>query len=39
MLLFLHRDAPEPTGEEGEDVDLDMPRIYEPVNSECECGV
>ena len=26
------RDAPEPTGEEGDDVDLDMPRIYEPVS-------
>jgi hypothetical protein len=28
----LNRDAPEPTGEEGEDVDLEMPRIYEPVS-------
>ncbi|XP_076449856.1 dynein axonemal heavy chain 5-like isoform X2 [Babylonia areolata] len=27
------RDAPEPTGEEGEDVDFDMPRIYEPIDS------
>lgn len=27
------RDAPEPTGEEGEDVDFEAPKIYEQVNS------
>ncbi|KAK7114139.1 dynein axonemal heavy chain 5-like isoform X2 [Littorina saxatilis] len=27
------RDAPEPTGDESEDADLDMPRIYEPIDS------
>ena len=27
------RDAPEPTGEEPEDADLDAPKIYEMVNN------
>ena len=27
------RDAPEPTGEEGEDADLEAPKIYEPIAS------
>ncbi|XP_064553878.1 dynein axonemal heavy chain 5 isoform X1 [Drosophila montana] len=27
------RDAPEPTGEEGEDTDMELPKVYEPVNS------
>lgn len=27
------RDAPEPTGEEGEDADMELPKVYEPVNS------
>ena len=27
----LFRDPPEPTGEEGEDADLDAPKVYEPV--------
>ncbi|CAB3374843.1 Hypothetical predicted protein [Cloeon dipterum] len=26
------RDAPEPTGEEGEDADMELPKVYEPVN-------
>jgi hypothetical protein len=26
-----HRDAPEPTGEEGEDADMELPKVYEPV--------
>ena len=29
---FFFRDAPEPTGEETEDADLDAPKIYETVN-------
>lgn len=27
------RDAPEPTGEEGEDADMELPKVYEPVSS------
>lgn len=27
----VHRDAPEPTGEEGEDADMELPKVYEPV--------
>ncbi|XP_075145766.1 dynein axonemal heavy chain 1 [Haematobia irritans] len=27
------RDAPEPTGEEGEDADMELPKVYEPVTS------
>jgi dynein heavy chain, axonemal len=27
------QDAPEPTGEEGEDIDMELPRVYEPVES------
>lgn len=27
------RDAPEPTGEEGEDTDMELPKVYEPVLS------
>lgn len=27
------RDAPEPTGEEGEDADMELPKVYEPVLS------
>ncbi|XP_066156829.1 dynein axonemal heavy chain 5 [Euwallacea fornicatus] len=27
------RDAPEPTGEEGEDTDMELPKVYEPVFS------
>ena len=31
-LFSLHfRDPPEPTGDEGEDADLDAPKVYEPV--------
>lgn len=30
------RDAPEPTGEEGEDADAELPKVYEPVNNEKE---
>lgn len=29
---MLHRDAPEPTGEEGEDADMELPKVYEPVS-------
>ncbi|KAL1518053.1 hypothetical protein ABEB36_001736 [Hypothenemus hampei] len=28
------RDAPEPTGEEGEDTDMELPKVYEPVFSD-----
>ncbi|XP_046689316.1 LOW QUALITY PROTEIN: dynein axonemal heavy chain 5-like [Homalodisca vitripennis] len=27
------RDAPEPTGEEGEDADMELPKVYEPVSN------
>ncbi|RZF32385.1 hypothetical protein LSTR_LSTR001849, partial [Laodelphax striatellus] len=27
------RDAPEPTGEEGEDTDMELPKVYEPVSN------
>ncbi|XP_046389607.1 dynein axonemal heavy chain 5 [Ischnura elegans] len=30
------RDAPEPTGEEGEDADMELPKVYEPVTSYAE---
>ena len=30
------RDAPEPTGDEPDDADLDAPKIYEQVNT-CTC--
>lgn len=30
------RDAPEPTGEEGEDTDMELPKVYEPVFSKDE---
>ncbi|KAF5296158.1 hypothetical protein FQA39_LY12612 [Lamprigera yunnana] len=30
------RDAPEPTGEEGEDADMELPKVYEPVNDDNE---
>ena len=33
VCLSLCRDAPEPTGEEPEDADLDAPKIYEPTPS------
>lgn len=26
-----YRDAPEPTGEEGEEADMELPKVYEPV--------
>lgn len=29
--MLLYRDAPEPTGEEGEDADMELPKVYEPV--------
>lgn len=28
------RDAPEPTGEEGEEADMELPKVYEPVTEE-----
>ncbi|CAH1099757.1 unnamed protein product [Psylliodes chrysocephalus] len=30
------RDAPEPTGEEGEDADMELPKVYEPVTNDNE---
>ncbi|XP_017781875.1 PREDICTED: dynein heavy chain 5, axonemal [Nicrophorus vespilloides] len=30
------RDAPEPTGEEGEDADMELPKVYEPVSNDSE---
>lgn len=33
---FPFRDAPEPTGEEGEDADMELPKVYEPVFSDNE---
>lgn len=33
LLIFLYRDAPEATGEEPEDADFDMPKMYEPVSN------
>ena len=36
LILFCfhgNRDAPEATGDEPEDADFDMPKIYEPVSS------
>ena len=32
MIDALYRDAPEATGEEPDDQDFDMPKIYEPVS-------
>lgn len=32
MNLLKHRDAPEPTGDEPDDADFEMPKIYEPVS-------
>lgn len=32
MDLLKHRDAPEPTGDEPDDADFEMPKIYEPVS-------
>ena len=31
LFFFFLRDAPEPTGEEGEDADMELPKVYEPV--------
>jgi dynein heavy chain len=31
--MFYSRDAPEPTGDESEDTDLEAPKIYEPIPS------
>ena len=31
-LFFFDRDAPEATGDEPEDADFEMPKIYEPVS-------
>ena len=31
MYSNAHRDAPEPTGEEGEEADMELPKVYEPV--------
>ena len=32
ITVLSYRDAPEATGEEPEDTDFDMPKIYEPVS-------
>jgi hypothetical protein len=35
FLIFIYlnkRDAPEATGEEGDDADFEMPKVYEPVS-------
>ena len=29
--ILFSRDAPEPTGEEGEEADMELPKVYEPV--------
>lgn len=34
LKVFSFRDAPEPTGEEGEDTDMELPKVYEPVSDE-----
>lgn len=31
FLFTINRDAPEPTGEEGEEADMELPKVYEPV--------
>lgn len=31
LILVFHRDALEATGEEPDDTDFDMPKVYEPV--------
>lgn len=31
IVVFPYRDAPEATGEEPDDADFDMPKVYEPV--------
>ncbi|XP_068620684.1 dynein axonemal heavy chain 5 [Battus philenor] len=31
IYFYILRDAPEPTGEEGEDADMELPKVYEPV--------
>ena len=33
IVKYCFRDAPEPTGDEGEDTDMEMPHIYEPIPS------
>ena len=34
LLIFIYSsDAPEATGEEGEDADLEAPKVYEPIPS------
>ena len=30
-IIIDFRDAPEPTGEEGEEADMELPKVYEPV--------
>jgi hypothetical protein len=32
LFFYLKRDMPEATGDEGEDADFEMPKVYEPVN-------
>ena len=32
-IIMLHRDAAEATGDEPEDADFDVPRIYEPASA------
>lgn len=33
---LFYRDAPEPTGEEGEEADMELPKVYEPVMEEAQ---
>lgn len=34
VYVLKHRDAPEPTGDEPDDCDFEMPKVYEPVSSQ-----
>lgn len=38
MSWLKYRDAPEPTGEEGEDAESELPKVYEPVQDLKELG-
>jgi len=38
LFWLKYRDAPEPTGEEGEDADMELPKVYEPVQDWNELG-
>lgn len=34
--MYYYSDAPEPTGEEGEEADMELPKVYEPVMEEAQ---